>query len=90
MPKLYGVTSKIAIERGVRTVIYKHIDGHEVELIAVCNDPECAGFLWPDKQLLGEVTEYIRQGKPASGLRAELEKLSRELTNNWLNKLIRR
>ena len=86
MPKLYGVTSKIAIERGARTVIYKHIDGHEVELIAAyTDDPKCTGFLWPDKRLLGEVTEYVRPGRPAAGIYAELERLQRELTNRWLS-----
>ncbi|WP_428383762.1 hypothetical protein [Nevskia ramosa] len=45
-------------------------DGGEVLITAVWRDPEAAEYLWPDKQCVGEVAEYLR---PWPGLPEPIE-----------------
>lgn len=66
-PKLYGVYSQAASEQ-FGTVIYKGVNGSEVSVTAVYSDKESPDYKWPDKVLIGEVTQFVRQGRPSSSL----------------------
>jgi hypothetical protein len=62
--KLYGFRSNKAIESGCPTHWYTSKDGVEVEVTCVDRDPEGNVYWWPDKECVGEVIRWIRQGQP--------------------------
>ncbi len=45
------------------TVIYEGLNGGEIEVTCVTSDGN-HGTAWPDIRFVGEVTEYVRRGKP--------------------------
>lgn len=55
-----GVFSREAVEIGHSTSIYLHVDGHEVEVTFVGDNPD--DYKWPDKVVVGEVTKWVRVG----------------------------
>jgi hypothetical protein len=43
--------------------IYLTLDGKEIEVTGVYFDPECEGYCWDDKVLLGPVERWVRHGR---------------------------
>jgi hypothetical protein len=58
--KLYGWVSW-QHQRHCQTVIYRHIDGSEVEISFVTLSPTHHGTGWTDCKCIGEVTDFIRR-----------------------------
>lgn len=63
MANRIGMFSEKAAERH-GSVFWRHADGHEVEVTNVGDNAD--GYLWDDKVIVGEVTEYVRQGRKRS------------------------
>lgn len=59
--KHYGWVSRQHM-RHCRTVVYRHIDGSEVEVSFVTLSPTHHGTGWTDCKCIGEVTDFIRPG----------------------------
>ena len=55
------------------TEVYRTLDGREVEVTAACNDPEGSNYHWDDKVMVGEVTEWVRPGKPRKSYMEEFD-----------------
>ena len=60
----YACFSQKQVDRGLGTHIYATPDGTEVEVTEVQTNPNCSNNIQPDKQLLGEVTHWVRKGRP--------------------------
>lgn len=60
--KLYGWQSDLH-DADWGSVIWSGVDGHEVEVSTVTESPDDSGTGWPDIKFVGEVVEYLRQGK---------------------------
>lgn len=58
--KNYGWVSAQS-NRHTRPVVYRHIDGSEVEVSFVTLSPIHHGTGWTDCKCIGEVTDYIRR-----------------------------
>jgi len=61
--------SQEAVNEGHPSHIYKTVDGDEVECTAVTDRSEAdvawrEFYAWKDAVFVGEVSEYVRQGKP--------------------------
>ena len=63
MTKNYGVFSQKFKDAGHVTHIYRTPDGRTVEVSAVDTDPSHPNFVWDDKEDLGEVSKWLRQGQ---------------------------
>jgi hypothetical protein len=61
-PKKYGFWSEEFVRRGHRTAIWSQPDGSEVEICFI-SDSETPPKTWPDLTLVGEVTDWRRQGQ---------------------------
>ena len=70
----YGVFSERASQLS-GTTIYRTPDGKEVEVSGIYDDPDCTGFMWPDKVLLGPIEHRVREGRPRT---EEIKKFSFE------------
>lgn len=66
--KLYGFFSEFAVRNGIGSSWYKTPDGGRVEVTAIDEDPEGKSYLWSDKRLVGEVTEFDGFCRPKEGL----------------------
>lgn len=62
-------TSKKAIAARVGTGIYLLEDGREVEAVGQTKDLSNSNIAWSDKESLGEVDCYLRQGRRTRLLR---------------------
>lgn len=61
MPTIYGFYSnKHALLSGAS--IYSKPDGSKVYVTCVSNDKSASGYLWEDKESVGEVTVWISDG----------------------------
>lgn len=69
-PTLYGWTSARTRAAGIGTVIYLHVDGHEVEVDLVTVGPTCTESKWGDEVCVGVVTQWVRTGWPSEWIRA--------------------
>ena len=58
--KSYGWVSAQS-NRHTRTVVYRHINGSEVEVSFVARSPIHHGTGWTDCKCIGEVTDFIRR-----------------------------
>lgn len=58
----YGYYSEKGAEVG-GTCFYLTPEGKEVEVSCAGLDREGTGYMWPDKVFVGEITEYVRQGR---------------------------
>lgn len=74
--KKYGFYSQLAADAGHGTYWYAKPDGSEVEVCCVETDPEGPDYKWEDKVCLGEVSHWLRTGKP--GPKLETETMRRE------------
>lgn len=63
MSVLYGYFSQRAFDLGSPSHIYMTFDNKEVEVTAVCEDPEGSKYKWGDKEFVGRVTQWIRPGQ---------------------------
>lgn len=73
MKTSYGFFSEKA-SKDYGSLIYATPDGREVEITAVYHDAVAESYKWPDKKYVGEVTEWVRDGRTVS----EMVRLQRE------------
>lgn len=62
--KKYGFYSQQAVDDGCGSSFYATPDGKDVEVTAIYSDPDGKAYLWSDKVCVGEVCEWLYQGKP--------------------------
>ena len=61
----YGYFSQQSINKGFGSCIYSTPDGREVEVtsIGTTSDPKDSGYMWKDTVVIGQVVEWVRDGK---------------------------